>query len=72
MGRRQKIIPPIDGTLEEITKAVLSPNIHFIQSHKLQSQKLQSQKQKASPAPEKTKLVIPKKPPQTTRNKKTQ
>ena len=29
MGRKQKIIPPIDGTLEEITKAVLSPNIHF-------------------------------------------
>jgi len=34
MGRKQKIIPHIPGTLEEITRAVLSPNFQFIQTQK--------------------------------------
>jgi len=34
MGRKQKIIPHIIGTLEEITRVVLSPNFQFIQTQK--------------------------------------
>ncbi len=33
-GRKQKIVPHIPGTLEEITKAVLSPDFQFIQKQK--------------------------------------